>query len=97
IVKLLQSVETIDEEQIQDLFISFPNPTSAILYLATSETVSNGIVTICNLAGQELLHVQLDEAHQRIIPIDVHSLAAGLYFITLTANDRQQVQQFIKY
>lgn len=97
VIKLLQSVETIDEEQIQDLFICFPNPTSAILYFATSETVTNGIVTISNLAGQELMHVQLADSHQRIIPIDVQSLAAGLYFITLTANDRQQVQQFIKH
>ncbi len=68
----------------------YPNPATNDLFVRTTQTSSYQII---NLLGQPLQSGQLTQTMNRI---DVSSLSAGVYFITVTnGNDTQKVK-FVK-
>lgn len=75
-------IHEIDETTLDDVRI-YPNPTDGILHVETQRIASLPVATeyrITNLMGQTLLQGRIDNEIQQI---NIESLPAGMYFITL--------------
>ena len=69
----------------------YPNPTKDVLNLFANTPITD--VKIVNVLGQVLLN---KTSNTSISQIDVSSLAAGNYFISVTSENRTKVLQFFK-
>jgi hypothetical protein len=84
------SVETIG---IQQHVALFPNPTSGMLTIQTGNQ-QFATLAITNAIGQELLQQSMVRNEQTI---DVSSLPAGIYYLTLRGNEGTEVRKFVKW
>jgi hypothetical protein len=63
----------------------FPNPTHNKLHVSTSGFESNGTYTLHDLQGKTMVSGMF---HKNLFEIDLSQFNAGVYFLTLTSNDR---------
>ncbi|WP_426279230.1 T9SS type A sorting domain-containing protein [Chryseobacterium sp. S-02] len=77
----------LDEKKIIDIKI-FPNPTSDILNIKTNFKINN--VSVVDMAGRKI-NVKLEDSK-----LDVKSLAAGTYLISIETEGGTSSQKFIK-
>ena len=76
----------------------FPNPTNEVLNIKWEyqESVSNAVLRVFNLQGQEVLRQRINIQDQNQTSLNVTSLLAGIYQVTLEYNDTLQQQRFVK-
>ncbi len=82
-----------DNEQEQNLFEIFPNPTSDLINIDIIST-DNAVIEIYNVDGQLILS-QPDIRKQE--QIDISRWTNGCYFIKLITNNTTQTRKVIKY
>ena len=72
----------IDETDDNEIFAVYPNPTDGVLFVETCHGASlqDPIYRITNLMGQNVLSGLITAENQRI---NIETLSAGMYFITL--------------
>jgi len=75
-----------------DLFSVYPNPAEAFLTINNSFT-NEGILTIYNLSGVELLNQQLKYG---TTDVDMRDLASGIYFLKLSSDKDFRIKKIIK-
>lgn len=69
----------------------YPNPTTGDVNIKISATeATSGILSVNNLAGQEMKSVQLADIRQEA-QIDISELPAGIYLVTLLTNDGDKI------
>ena len=74
-------------------FSIYPNPANGSLNVNFEEPVNNGIVEIFNFTGT-LLYSETVNGYATTI--DLSALPAGMYFVSITADNVVQRQEFIK-
>lgn len=72
-------------------FHYFPNPTSSILTLSYSKTISN--LSVTNLLGQNVMNKKTNSTE---VQIDLSSLTNATYFIKVTTEDHEKTIKIIK-
>ncbi len=80
------------EEAVLEFSI-YPNPVNSELNVNFEESIENGILQIFNYTGA-LLHTETVNGYGT--NVDLSTLPAGMYFITITADNVVQRQEFIK-
>jgi hypothetical protein len=80
------------EENVTELKI-FPNPVNHILYIKVPEDFEQSNLTIHDVLGKLVLEINMTET---INPIDVSSLASGLYIINLQSEQSTKTFKLIK-
>lgn len=79
----------------QDLFVNdlilYPNPTSTVLNLNTSENLSDTVFTIFDMNGKRVMNSKLNSN-----TIDVSGLSTGNYILRLMSGNSIKNQKFIK-
>jgi len=73
-------------------FIIFPNPVNSLLNVMVTGEIKNHTYRISDNTGREVISGLLPPGG-----ISVHHLAEGMYFMMITAGDKQIVKKFIKY
>jgi uncharacterized repeat protein (TIGR01451 family) len=71
------------------LFTVYPNPTNNILNISLSDNDTITAVTICNTLGQKVMN-------DNVKTLDVSSLTAGTYLITVATDKGKATQKIIK-
>ena len=66
----------------QPVFNVFPNPTTGTVYLETSNTTKQTLVSVFDIRGQEIIMQSLNQQNSMI---DLSSFPIGLYLIRLTS------------
>jgi len=79
-----------DSAFVNDLIL-YPNPTTSVLNLNTSQYLDNAIYSVFDLNGRRVLNARLDSK-----TIDVSSLSAGSYVLRIMDNGSVKNQKFIK-
>ncbi|WP_190300407.1 family 16 glycosylhydrolase [Rufibacter hautae] len=69
----------------------YPNPTSGELYFSAPKSLEGSTVTVMDLAGREVMKTKVKGSK-----VNVQSLAAGLYTLTLEQNGKVTYKRFIK-
>ena len=82
--------EGVEEETIENDFSIYPNPTDDVLFVQTLRAMSlpDQSYRIINLMGQTVLSGRLTTETQQI---NIESLPAGMYFITVVGETRKFV------
>lgn len=76
-------VQGVEELQSSNQLIIYPNPASQILYVKLSQPLQNvTTLKIMDVSGRELL-TQSENRQQDLIQVDIASLPAGIYFISI--------------
>jgi hypothetical protein len=83
---------SVQEEKVIGFKI-FPNPVSDLLYIKAPETTERSILTIYNVLGKMILQKDITES---INPIDVSSMASGLYLVKLQSKHSTKTFKLIK-
>lgn len=74
-------------------FSIYPNPVTDMLYVSPKKQLSaNALVAIIDLQGRVIREEKLSQNNGAVIPLDVSSLARGVYLVKLNG----QVQRFVK-
>lgn len=88
IIKLSNSVETSDIDDLKAEFSLYPNPATTTLTLTTEQTLKNAELKIMNAIGQEVSHplsrgecASLSAGKGCVI--DISQFPSGLYYLTL--------------
>ncbi len=85
-VVMLPSIVNV-AEFVEDLGLTvFPNPFSSQFFLKTDINLNNATLTVKNIFGQTL--VQRMHISGQNITFDRENLPSGIYFITITQNDK---------
>src|SRR5690606_28045576 len=79
-----------DSAFVNDLIL-YPNPTTSVQNLNTSQYLDNAIYSVFDLNGRRVLNARLDSK-----TIDVSSLSAGSYVLRIMDNGSVKNQKFIK-
>ena len=82
---------SVDEFIVKPFSVS-PNPTSAMLNISTNETIN--ALDIYNQLGQRVITLKDKQITNNAV--DVSNLNKGIYFITITAEDKKQTIKFVK-
>ena len=80
------------DENLENVFAIFPNPTNAVLFVETRHATSlpGQTYRITNLMGQTLLQGHITAETQQI---DIANLPAGMYFICVGGQTVKFVKQ----
>lgn len=81
-----------DTLESNETFSAYPNPTSGILNIKSSQEVDN--VTVFNLLGQNVASFTKNEISNS--SIDMSSLSKGLYLVKVTSGDKTQTLRVTK-
>ena len=93
--ELNTSVDNLEELGLQ--FAVFPNPAGDYFNVSLSnEKANDGIVSLFNMNGQELLqqNIKIDQITQ-IIPFNVRDIPGGFYFIKVQTNEGIAIKKII--
>jgi len=75
----------------------FPNPASAELHLQSRQAIKNAGIKIVNVLGQEVLAQQwLQIGVNQSLKIDVAALHAGIYYLNITVDGKNESFKFTK-
>lgn len=87
---LIASVEYVHSEKSHSMRL-YPNPTSERVFIdGVSEGQNPSLIRVHTVSGQLVI-----EGHYSPKGIDVHGLKPGIFFITVTSNDRTYSQRLI--
>jgi Secretion system C-terminal sorting domain len=92
-VELLEAINTFEgafiitevEDEIKNLVQIFPNPATDFIYIANTKDQID-FLAVCDLSGKKMIENPIQQA---VHAVDVRSLPAGLYIITLAKNNRK--------
>jgi hypothetical protein len=71
----------------------YPNPAREQLAITTGAAGSYSSFTITNTVGQVYIRQQIADTHTIV---DIKTLPAGIYYVTLKGENGNQVQRFVK-
>jgi len=74
----------------------FPNPVGNTLHIRSYDDHSVTGFSLYNSAGQLLLSRNLAGSRQKLVEVDVTSLPAGIYFITILSEHGQIIRRMVK-
>ena len=80
------------EDNTFNTFSAYPNPTSGILNIKSSQDVDN--VTVFNLLGQNVASFSKNEITNS--SIDMSGLSKGLYLVKVTSGDKTETLRVTK-
>ena len=88
------TVSTLNTEPPAQKFSIYPNPATTTVYLQIPEEAATGaLVEFYNQVGQKVLTTSIN---QLVTPLDLSSLAKGMYFIKITQGANKTVAKLIK-
>ncbi len=87
-----QEVLGVNENELTTNISIFPNPANALLNIASNANITE--VSIYNILGQEILHLNNDQIDKNTI--DVSNLTTGNYLLKVQSNKNVQTLKFIK-
>ena len=74
----------------------YPNPANQILNIKFSNAHSVVAISISDITGRVIMNVENGISSNNVIPINVSSLQAGIYFVQIISKTSIQVVKFIK-
>jgi hypothetical protein len=74
----------------------YPNPAKDVVYLKVNNGYGQISIVLIDTKGQQLEHLNQSVQNSNIISINTTKLVKGIYFIYLTVNGNDTVQEFIK-
>jgi len=72
---------------------TYPNPANDKITIVIQHGINEGILTICNVNGQELIRQQIKNVETYI---DLKDLTSGVYFLKLITNNTVEGRKIIK-
>jgi uncharacterized protein (TIGR02145 family) len=83
----------VEQNKTLDNFIVYPNPANESLTIQLPTNIQNGIISIKNLIGQNLMTSTITENKTLI---DISKLKQGIYFVELAYEKNKMTLKFIK-
>ncbi len=90
--EFINSVESATQEEVQ--VIMFPNPTDELINIHISNVQTTAKISIVNLVGVEVLNKEVEHT-AGIHSVDVSSLPAGFYMVSVFANGTSATQKIL--
>lgn len=84
---------SVTNDQATRDFIVFPNPVNTMLNV--SNTACNSSIKLYNASGLLLKNIE-NAPGRKDLQIDVHNLAPGMYFISVTSDKKSKSLKFLK-
>ena len=81
-------------KELQYSFELFPNPVKDMLTISINNKNKQAIVRIVNAFGQEMKVLSIENNQQN--RIDISSFSNGVYFVTITTDDKVETKTFVK-
>ena len=75
------------------IFSVYPNPTNGIIHLNISKMISNGLIRITNINGQEVYNQKMNDITNSTISLS--NLSKGIYFIRIYNNENSWTEKII--
>ena len=75
------------------IFSVCPNPTNGIIHLNISKMISNGLIRITNINGQEVYNQKMNDITDSTISLS--NLSKGIYFISIYNNENSWTEKII--
>jgi Na+/H+-dicarboxylate symporter len=72
----------------------FPNPAQSVLNVQGMDAAGRTTLTVRNVLGQTMMVRAVDE--QSNVLIDIHSWAAGTYYLQLSDGKKEETRPFLK-
>jgi Secretion system C-terminal sorting domain len=89
------NVVAVTFENVSDIFKSFPNPAVNVVYLTLPSSTAKSVINVFDLNGKKVLEKQIS-SNAVSQTLDVSTLAAGVYHVTLVQGAQQQTIKMIK-
>jgi hypothetical protein len=83
---------SLEKDDLSEIKI-FPNPVNLILYIKVPEDFEQSTISIYNVLGKLVLQKNITET---VNPIDVSSIASGLYIVNLQSEQTTKTFKLIK-
>jgi hypothetical protein len=78
-------------------FQLLPNPSNDLAYLRVNAGNALSLdITLFNLQGKAISNIYRGKTTDTLIPIDVHSLSSGVYFVAINTGERVQALKLLK-
>ncbi|HSY75859.1 MAG TPA: choice-of-anchor tandem repeat GloVer-containing protein, partial [Bacteroidia bacterium] len=75
----------------------YPNPATEIMYLSfTMPGSADAVIEVMNINGEVVMSKQTTISNGQVMPIDISTLANGVYFAHITTGEQTQVVRFVK-
>ncbi len=81
----------IEEFVVNNSIGIYPNPTDGLFKITFSDPVSSSVITICNLAGQEIVSEKINPFQT----VDLRGAADGIYFVSVKLNNQLSTKKII--
>tara|TARA_R110000744_G_scaffold334590_1_gene439874 strand:- start:400 stop:807 length:408 start_codon:yes stop_codon:yes gene_type:complete len=91
-----QVLEVTGVETAADIFNLFPNPASETIAIELLKQQNDAVISIINMAGQEVLSRSLDSSPGQSVEIAIGLLPKGVYTIRLSTPSQSWQQRLIK-
>tara|TARA_R110001606_G_scaffold198663_1_gene346186 strand:+ start:432 stop:4694 length:4263 start_codon:yes stop_codon:yes gene_type:complete len=91
-----QVLEVTGVETAADIFNLFPNPASETIAIELLKQQNDAVISIINMAGQEVLSRSLDTSPGQSVEIAIGLLPKGVYTIRLSTPSQSWQQRLIK-
>jgi subtilisin family serine protease len=91
-----QVLEVTGVETAADVFNLFPNPASETIAIELLKQQNDAVISIINMAGQEVLGRSLDTSSGQSVEIAIGLLPKGVYTIRLSTPSQSWQQRLIK-
>ncbi|MEJ6757534.1 MAG: T9SS type A sorting domain-containing protein [Crocinitomicaceae bacterium] len=87
----------LNENTLSKGFEIFPNPTKGAFTIAISGIVTDKVTVIITEARGKVIMTQefTNVSESMELPVHLNSMEAGVYFVTITANDSKSVQRIV--
>jgi hypothetical protein len=87
----------LNENTLSKGFEIFPNPTKEAFTIAISGIVTDKVTVIITEAKGKVIMTQefTNVSESMELPVHLNSMEAGVYFVTITANDSKSVQRIV--
>ena len=71
----------------------YPNPANYKITIVLEQGIKEGILTICNVNGQELIKQHIKNIETTI---DIEDLTSGIYFLKLITDNTVEERKILK-
>jgi len=83
----------IEENNAEDVFVIYPNPSSDFITIETPLNTDNSELTIYNISGQQIIKQKMNNAKTLV---NIEDLRSGIYFLRVINDNTISVLKFVK-
>ena len=74
----------------------YPNPANDVINITLHQPVDDGVLTICNVLGQQVYQNKIAGATNSTVNIDIGALSQGVYILKMETGGQSLVKRIVK-